>query len=124
MKVLLLPLFTFPTGHSKVSQTMGEWIKRKYPQAEIIEVDLLSYSQPKLEKLISTFYLQWIRWSPKSYGFIYSRWMGKQKHKIKDLSRNSLITKYFERKLYALIEKEKPGFIFCTHSFASKVATL
>jgi|SRR5690625_864903 len=122
MKVLLLPLFTFPTGHSKVSNTMAEWILRKYPQAEIVEMDLLSYSQPRIEKLISSFYLRWIQWSPKSYGYIYSRWAGRQKDKSKQSKMENFITSYFGRKLYQYIQEVKPEFIYCTHSFASRVA--
>lgn len=122
MKVLLLPLFTFPTGHSKVSHTMGEWILKKYPHAEVVEKDLLSYSQPKIEKFIASFYLRWIHLSPKSYGFIYKHWMGKQKRKQKPSKWARLITAYFEKKLYEMIRKEQPDMIFCSHSFASKVS--
>lgn len=122
MKVLLLPLFTFPTGHSKVSHTMGEWILKKYPHAEVVERDLLSYSQPKIEKFIASFYLRWLHLSPKSYGFIYNHWIGKQKRKQNPSKWARIITAYFEKKLYKMIQKLQPDMIFCTHSFASRVS--
>ena len=42
MKVLLLPLFQFPTGHSKVAKTLQDHIESQYPDAEIKTVDFLS----------------------------------------------------------------------------------
>lgn len=122
MKILLLPLFTFPTGHSKVSNTMGEWIKRAYPEAKVVETDILSYSQPTIEKFVATFYLKWIQFSPKSYGYIYRALMGKQKGKQNQAYFGKVITAYFEKRLLQLIKTEEPDMIFCTHSFASKIA--
>lgn len=123
MKVLLLPLFTFPTGHSKVSESMSAWMKKKYPHASISERDLLSYCHPTLEKWIAAFYLRWIHLFPHSYGYIYRQAMGKQKKKKRRLY-HRLFTTYFIKKMYALIQEEKPDIIICTHSFASKIVAL
>lgn len=120
MKILLLPLFTFPTGHSKVSETIKEQITEKYPQAEIREIDLLSYSHPQLEQFVAKFYLQWIRFAPKLYGKIYQVWMGGNKL-VSSFQLPFWLQYYFERKMLKLIQIEKPDLIFCTHSFASHI---
>lgn len=120
MKILIMPLFKFPTGHTKTAETMRDSIARQYPDAMIEEVEFLSYCHPCLEKFVGASYMKWIRMAPSFYGKVYQKLMGKsmtKRWKIKF----TLASFYFERKMKGLIEKEQPNLVVCTHSFPSKV---
>ncbi|GLB61018.1 MGDG synthase family glycosyltransferase [Cytobacillus sp. NCCP-133] len=120
MKVLVLPLFQFPTGHLKVAETIEEHVLEQYPDADIKIVDFLSYCSVKLEKLVSGIYLKGFLGAPFLYRALYYTIMYKQ-HPFKMQPDLQVLSYYFERKMQKFLETEKPDLIFCTHSFPSGI---
>ncbi|MDD9314062.1 hypothetical protein HUN92_07170 [Bacillus firmus] len=120
MKVLLLPLFQFPTGHTKVAKTLQDNIQSQYPDAEIKIIDFLSYCSDNLEKLVSGIYLKGFLGAPFLYRALYYTIMYKQ-HPFKLQPDLQVLSYYFERKMQKFLDEENPDLIFCTHSFPSGI---
>lgn len=120
MKILVLPLFQFPTGHTKVAETIQENIYQLYPDATIKMVDFLTFCNPSLEKSIGSLYMNWIRKAPSVYQFIYRICVNNDSSKsVRPKFR--VLSPYFQRKMKKLIEKERPSLIVCTHAFPSNI---
>jgi processive 1,2-diacylglycerol beta-glucosyltransferase len=120
MKIILLSMFSVPTGHVKVAEVMQQKIKDKHPDAEVKIVDFLSFSNQWLENAVSGFYLKWIKAFPESYKRFYSQLMMSEEY-TGLLKSFSLFSIYFEMKLKKLVEEESPSHIICTHSFPSRI---
>ncbi|NQD64497.1 UDP-N-acetylglucosamine--LPS N-acetylglucosamine transferase [Bacillus haikouensis] len=120
MKIILLSMFSVPTGHVKVAEVLQENIKSSHPDAEVKIIDFLSFSNQFLENAVSGFYMKWIKAYPESYKSFYSQLMMSDDYTgvLKSLSMCSV---YFEMKLKKLVEEEKPSHIICTHSFPSRI---
>jgi processive 1,2-diacylglycerol beta-glucosyltransferase len=120
MKIIVFPLFRFPTGHLKVAEVLKSTIGEEYPDFDIEIIDFLSYCNIYLEKIVAFGYLKWIHLFPKVYKKFY--------HYVMNSGVNSkfrinftLFSLYFEKKMLKLITNEKPTIIFCTHSFPSRI---
>lgn len=120
MKILVLPLFQFPTGHTKAAEAVIDAIYEKYPGAQIEMIDFLSYCHPIFEKSISTLYLKWIQRIPSLYQLIYHLFFNNKKSK-KQGNHHSHSMVYFQRKMKQLIETVNPSLIICTHAFPSNI---
>jgi processive 1,2-diacylglycerol beta-glucosyltransferase len=120
LKIILLSMFSVPTGHVKVAEVIQQKIKGNHPDAEVKIVDFLSFSNQLLENAVSGFYLKWIKAFPESYKQFYSQLMMSDDYTgmLKSLSMFSI---YFEMKLKKLVEDENPSHIICTHSFPSRI---
>ncbi|RBO99618.1 MGDG synthase family glycosyltransferase [Rossellomorea aquimaris] len=121
MKIVILSMFSVPTGHTKVAEVLHDSIRHDYPDAEIKIIDFLSFSNPLLEKMISGIYFKWIRTSPESYKGFYQKVMMKDKEQSFFLRRISRFATYFEKKVLKIVEEEKPSLVICTHSFPSRM---
>ncbi|PLT35476.1 hypothetical protein [Bacillus sp. V5-8f] len=120
MKILVLPLFQFPTGHLKVAETINEYIRNQYPAYDIQIVDFLSYSNVSLERMVSSIYFSWINKSPSIYRTLYKTIMYSENHRKFKVDFR-LFSLYFEGKMMQLIEQAKPSLIICSHSFPSSI---
>ena len=120
MKILLLPLFRFPTGHTKAAEAIEDAILRVYPSATVDMVDLLSYTNPVLEKGVGSFYIKWIQSSPKTYQFMYGKLVNRKTTKEKN-DELPVISKVFQKKMKQLVTKHAPDIIVCTHAFPSSI---
>ena len=60
MKIVILSMFSVPTGHTKVAEAIRKSISFEHPNADIKIVDFLSFANPLLEKMISSVYFKWI----------------------------------------------------------------
>lgn len=120
MKIILLSMFSVPTGHVKVAEVMQQKIKDKHPDAEVKIVDFLSFSNQWLENAVSGFYLKWIKAFPESYKRFYAQLMMSEEY-TGMLKSFSVFSIYFEMKLKKLVEEEQPSHIICTHSFPSRI---
>jgi processive 1,2-diacylglycerol beta-glucosyltransferase len=120
LKIILLSMFSVPTGHVKVAEVLQQNITSSHPDAEVKIVDFLSFSNQFLENAVSGFYMKWIKAHPESYNSFYSQLMMSDDYRgmLKSLSMCSI---YFEMKLKKLLEEEKPSHIICTHSFPSRI---
>lgn len=123
MKILLLPLFRFPTGHTKAAEAIADAITRIAPQATIEMVDLLSYTNPVLEKGVGSFYIKWIQSSPKTYQFMYGKLVNRKSTKENN-DELPVISKVFQKKMKQLVTKHAPDIIICTHAFPSSILGL
>ncbi|TYS89780.1 MGDG synthase family glycosyltransferase [Rossellomorea aquimaris] len=121
MKIVILSMFSVPTGHTKVAEVLQDSIRHDYPDAEIKIIDFLSFSNPLLEKMISGVYFKWIRTSPESYKGFYQKVMMKEKEQSFFLRSISRFATYFEKKVLKVVEEEKPSLVICTHSFPSRM---
>ncbi|MGM9967542.1 MGDG synthase family glycosyltransferase [uncultured Rummeliibacillus sp.] len=115
-KILFLPLLRMQSGHHQVADAIMDMIKIRDENITLKKVDIISYSNKTLEKLISKNYLNWIKIAPKSYDFIYQKRFFSSNRPKQILK---FYERYFLRKMYALISEEKPDLIVCTHGFPS-----
>ncbi|WP_191559361.1 MGDG synthase family glycosyltransferase [Metabacillus idriensis] len=113
-KVLFLPLFTMNSGHHQAASALMEAFSRENPSIICEKIDFLSYVSKPLEHVISTQYLNGIKYFSGSYNTFY-------KHFFKKTSRVMQYTYelLFLEKMEMLITQKQPDLIICTHSFPS-----
>ncbi|WP_257348426.1 MGDG synthase family glycosyltransferase [Pseudalkalibacillus decolorationis] len=117
-KILFLPLFQMPSGHHQVADALIDSIQKSNESITCKKIDFLSYWNQPLEKTIASFYLKWISSLPKTYNWVYRRFMYEpKKNNIRAIDYVQLLG--FETKMLELIQKERPDVIACTHSFPS-----
>lgn len=119
MNILILPLFRFPTGHSVVAETVQRKITKTNPATHIEIVDLLSYTNPLLEKIVGTTYIHWIQKNPQSYQFLYEKNVHSYKKNKKE--KMPILTPLFIRSMKKLLEEKQPDLILCSHAFPSSI---
>ena len=120
MRVLMLPLFRFPTGHTKAAEAIIDAIEKVDSTVQIDTVDLLSYTNATMEKGIGTFYIKWIHSSPKSYQLMYEKIVNNKKPKTTKET-PPFFAKFFLRKMKQLVAQYNPDLIICTHAFPSSI---
>lgn len=115
-KILFLPLLRMQSGHHQVADALIDMIKKRTPNFVIKKVDLLSYTNESLEKVITRSYLKWIRYAPKTYNLAYKSF-------FYDPSTTEQSFKWYQhmflKKIEQLVQEEKPDAIVCTHGFPS-----
>ncbi|WPK13673.1 galactosyldiacylglycerol synthase [Lysinibacillus louembei] len=111
-KALFLPFLTMQTGHHQVADALMAFIEQHNDDIEVKKVDLLSYANPFVEKVISRSYLSWIQYAPTTYAKFYSRKFDNRKEVKSDFKFYNLLLKYLVR----LLDEEQPDIIFCTQS--------
>ncbi|MGV3487411.1 MAG: MGDG synthase family glycosyltransferase [Tuberibacillus sp.] len=116
MKILFLPLFKMPSGHHRVADALIGIIKNRTNKVTCVKVDLLSYSNEALEKVVSGTYLKWIGHTPETYDWAYKHFAYTKKHDHRSFKG---LEHYFLRKLLKLLEEERPDMVVCTHGFPS-----
>ncbi|WP_081412388.1 MGDG synthase family glycosyltransferase [Tuberibacillus calidus] len=116
MKILFLPLFKMPSGHHRVADALIGIIQNRTDKVECVKVDLLSYSNEALEKVVSGTYLKWIGHTPETYDWAYKHFAYTKKHEQPSFKG---LEHYFLRKLQKLLEEERPDMVICTHGFPS-----
>ena len=115
-KVLILPLFSMPSGHQHVAEALRSHIECIAPNTTIRKMDILGSRFPLLEQWISRFYMRWIAIHPSSYQTIY-QFLVKSKHAPQRFFK--LYEIVFNNHLLQHIRNEQPDLIFCTHSLPS-----
>lgn len=115
-KILFLPLLQMQSGHHQVAEALMDALTEHAEGMVIKKMELLSYANKALEKVITNSYLKWIRYAPKTYHLAY-------KHYFSDPSKTDYFFKgyqfYFIRKMEQLLSEEKPDLIVCTQAFPS-----
>lgn len=115
-KILFFPHLQMQSGHHQAAEALMDLIQQRYPEAEVKKIDLLSETNKLLERVITTGYLQWIKFAPRLYSKTYKKLY---------FSREPLDEQYiwhqplFLHKLKRMLNKEQPDLIFCTHSLPS-----
>lgn len=115
-KILFFPLLRMQSGHHQVADAIMDILKNHTNEFEVKKIDLMSYTNKSLEKIISSSYIKWIRYAPATYNVVYKKYFYTQKQ-TKSLYK--LYQGLFLKKLEQLIEEEKPDAIVCTHGFPS-----
>ncbi|WP_042478768.1 MGDG synthase family glycosyltransferase [Bacillus ndiopicus] len=114
-KALFLPFLTMQTGHHQVADALMDFIALHNEDVEVKKVDLLNYTSPIVEKVISHGYISWIQYAPTMYTKFYSKMFDKQKEEKSNFKLYEMLLKHLIR----LLEEEKPDIIFCTQSIPS-----
>ncbi|WP_285767812.1 galactosyldiacylglycerol synthase [Peribacillus sp. SI8-4] len=115
-KILFLPLFRMQSGHHQVAEALMDMLKKHSSGIAFKKVDLISYTNNSLEKMVTTGYLKWIRYAPETYNLAY-------KNLFYVPSSKEWAFKWYQpiflRKMEQLIAEEQPDLIVCTHGFPS-----
>ncbi|TKC19529.1 MGDG synthase family glycosyltransferase [Robertmurraya kyonggiensis] len=111
--VLFLPFLQIPSGHHQVANTLIDGLKQIHPHIKCEKVDILAYSYGKVENLISSVYLKWIKIFPKTYNLVYRKVVIKDNQEEKRYRLYELLFLPFIKRL---IRERKPDLIVCTHS--------
>ncbi|WML24910.1 galactosyldiacylglycerol synthase [Neobacillus sp. OS1-33] len=115
-KILFLPLLQMQSGHHQVAEALMDLLKKHTDDFTFKKIDLLSYTNKSLEKVITNGYLHWIRYAPETYNLAYKSFFY-----VPPTKKNSF--KWYEplflKKMEQLIAEEKPDLLVCTHGFPS-----
>lgn len=115
-KILFLPLLRMQSGHHQVADALIDMLKKHTKDLVTKKVDLLSYTNESLEKMITSSYLKWIRFAPKTYDIAY-------KNFFYDPTSTEQSFRWYQhiflKKMEQLLQEEKPDAIICTHGFPS-----
>jgi processive 1,2-diacylglycerol beta-glucosyltransferase len=115
-KILFLPLLRMQSGHHQVAEALMDMIKKHTNEITIKKVDVLSYTNESLEKMITSSYLKWIRYAPGTYNLAYKSFFYVPSAKERSFKWYQHI---FLKKMEHLLAEEKPDLIVCTHGFPS-----
>jgi processive 1,2-diacylglycerol beta-glucosyltransferase len=115
-KILFLPLLRMQSGHHQVAEAIMDMLKKHTDEVILKKVDVLSYTNASLEKMISSSYLKWIRYAPETYNLAYKSFFyvpPTREHSYR------WYQSIFLKKMEQLLEEEQPDLIVCTHGFPS-----
>ena len=113
---MFLPLLQMQSGHHQVAEALMDLLKKHTDDFIFKKIDLLSYTNKSLEKVITNGYLNWIRYAPETYNLAYKSFFyvpPTKKHSFK------WYEPLFLKKMEQLIAEEKPDLLVCTHGFPS-----
>lgn len=117
-KVLFLPLLRMQSGHHQVADALMDMLKKHTDGIILKKVDLLSYTNKSLEKVISSSYVKWISYAPETYNLAYKNFFYVPPTKEHSFRWYQPI---FLKKMEQLLAEEKPDLIVCTHSLPSSI---
>lgn len=120
-KVLLLPLLQIPSGHHQVADAVSRWLSLKIEDLEIEKVEILSYFNATLEKLVSHVYLKWIDHFPRAYDWLY-RYLSYHPTREKNENHRGYELLFLQT-MYRLITEHQPHIIICTHALPSTLCS-
>jgi len=115
-KIVFLPFLQMRSGHHQVAEALMDIVKKQTKGILVKKIDLISYASPTLEKMITSWYLKWIRYAPETYDFAYKRFFYSASHNDHSFKWYSY---FFLKKMEQLLLAEKPDLIICTHGFPS-----
>jgi len=115
-KILFLPLLQMQSGHHQVAEALMDLLKNHTDDLTLKKIDLLSYTNKSLEKVITKGYLNWIRYSPDTYNLAYKSFFYVPPTKKQSFKWYEPL---FLKKMEQLIAEEKPDLLVCTHGFPS-----
>jgi processive 1,2-diacylglycerol beta-glucosyltransferase len=115
-KILFLPLLRMQSGHHQVAEAIMDMLKKHTDGIQMKKVDLLSYTNRSLEKMITGSYLKWIRYAPETYNLAYKNFFYVPSAKETSFRWYQAI---FLKKMEQLLVEEQPDLVVCTHGFPS-----
>ncbi|WP_088073006.1 MGDG synthase family glycosyltransferase [Gottfriedia luciferensis] len=117
-KILFFPLLRMPSGHHQVADALIDMIKKQTNDIVLKKIDLLSYTNKPLEKMITGSYLNWIRYAPVTYNYFYKNFFYDETPRDNTFKWSNHI---FQKKMEQILIREKPNLVICTHGFPSKI---
>lgn len=115
-KILFLPLLRMQSGHHQVADALIDMLHARINGVICKKIDLISYTNESLEKVVTSSYLSWIRYAPETYNFAY-------KNFFYDTRANARLIKWYNfiflKKMEQLLRHERPDLIVCTHGYPS-----
>ncbi|SET10051.1 UDP-N-acetylglucosamine:LPS N-acetylglucosamine transferase [Oceanobacillus limi] len=118
---LFLPFMQIPTGHHHVADALMEDLMSYMDTVRCNKIDILSYSYGKMETVVSSTYLRWIKNLPNAYHWIYDQMAYKKADKR---NRNYLYELLFINFFKRLLKEHEPRILFCTHALPSNIASV
>lgn len=115
-KILFLPLLQMQSGHHQVAEALMDLLKNHTDDITFKKIDLLSYTNKSLEKVITNGYLNWIRYAPETYNLAYKSFFYVPPTKKQSFKWYEPL---FLKKIEQLVAEEKPDLLVCTHGFPS-----
>ncbi|MEH7304020.1 MGDG synthase family glycosyltransferase [Neobacillus drentensis] len=115
-KILFLPLLQMQSGHHQVAEALMDLLKNHTEDLHVKKIDLLSYTNKSLEKVITHGYLNWIRYAPETYNLAYKSFFYVSPTKKQSFKWYQPL---FLKKMEQLLAEEKPDLLVCTHGFPS-----
>ncbi|MDQ0218378.1 galactosyldiacylglycerol synthase [Peribacillus cavernae] len=115
-KIVVMPLLRMPSGHHQVAEALINMFEKQNKNVEIKKMDIMSYTSDVLEKIVTSMYLKWIRYTPGTYEQVYKRFINSHSDQSGLLK---LYKKLFIKKMVLLLQEENPDLIICTHGFPS-----
>ncbi|MEK5173930.1 galactosyldiacylglycerol synthase [Heyndrickxia sp. FSL W8-0496] len=115
-KILFLPFLQMRSGHHQVAEVLMDLAEKQTNDTIVKKIDLLSYINQPLEKMITSGYLKWIRYAPETYDLVYKKFFytaTPNEHSFK------WYYYFFLKKMEQLLMEENPDLIVCTHGFPS-----
>ncbi|SFA88619.1 UDP-N-acetylglucosamine:LPS N-acetylglucosamine transferase [Lentibacillus halodurans] len=120
-KALFLPFMQIPTGHHHVADALMTEIQSFHNNIVCDKVDILSYSYGRMEKVISSAYLNWIKFFPDSYDWLYRRTAySKTPLHNRQYLYEAMFIYFFKR----LTSRHNASILFCTHALPSNIASV
>ena len=116
-KILVFPLLTMSSGHHKVAEVIIEELKSM--NHEVKKIDILSDSWASLEKGITSIYKSVLGIFPQSYEALYRFIAGPENYKKPNFTKG--LGSLFTVSMKAVLKREEPDFIICTHGFPSSI---
>ncbi|CAH2716471.1 Processive diacylglycerol beta-glucosyltransferase [Neobacillus rhizosphaerae] len=115
-KILFLPLLQMQSGHHQVAEAVMDLLINHTKDIIFKKIDLLSYTNKSLEKMITNGYLKWIRYAPETYKLAYKSFFY-----VPPTKGHSFMwyEPLFLKKMEQLLAEEKPDLLVCTHAFPS-----
>ncbi len=116
-KVLILPLLQIPSGHHQVADAMSRWLTIKIADIEIEKIEILSYFNRIIERMVSQVYLKWIDHFPRVYDWLYRFLSYHPTRSRSDVHKGYELL--FVQTMRKLIAQSDPDLIICTHALPS-----
>jgi processive 1,2-diacylglycerol beta-glucosyltransferase len=118
-KRILILSEAFGSGHTKAAEAVMDGVLLLRPEWQVQVLELGTWLRPKMSHIISRFYLNTLRYSPKLWGLMYRR----MQHLPIKPRVEFLLHQLFYREMAHLLGNIQPDLIVCTHPFPSAVVS-
>lgn len=118
MEKILVLYASYGGGHLSAAKSISQYIEENYPNVQVNMVDCMKSINKALEKVTTGAYREMAKRTPKLWGKVYS---GSQKGLLSGISKNT--NRLMAKKLFKLIENEKPSIVISTHPFSSQMVS-
>ncbi|MFA1821363.1 glycosyltransferase [Virgibacillus oceani] len=120
-EALFMPFMQIPTGHHHVADALMDDLRQIDHKAESKKVDILSYSYGKMEKMVSSMYLNSIKHIPDFYDRLYREMARRQRNiRKRHYHYEWLFMPFFKK----LMSQHEPNVLFFTHCLPSNMANV